>query len=109
MRLPRPILRRRTSVSRMIARQIERRLRKLQQSWKQSPLNRVLVDIALVERELDRARRAFGLFFEMFSQRGTTFAPALAAYDIVAQDCYAAVREAAPRLFRGPAAETSVL
>ncbi len=64
-----------------------------------SPLNRVLVDIALVERE--RARRTFGLFFEIFSQRGTTFAPALAAYDVVAQDCYTAVREAAPRLFAG--------
>ncbi|MGQ0443556.1 MAG: hypothetical protein ACT4O2_00130 [Beijerinckiaceae bacterium] len=86
----------------IIDRKIERRLRKLQQSWEQSPLQRVLIDIALVERELDRARRAFGLFFEMFSQRGTTFAPALAAYDIVAQDCYTAVREAAPRLFRGP-------
>lgn len=86
----------------VIDRQIERPLRKLQQSWKQSPLNRVLVDIALVEREIDRARRAFGLFFEMFGQRGTTFAPALAAYDVVAQDCYTAVRESAPRLFRGP-------
>jgi hypothetical protein len=58
-------------------------------------------DCALVERELDRARRAFGLFFEIFAQRGTRFAPVLAAYDVVAADCYAAVRENAPRAFRG--------
>ena len=31
-----------------------------------------------------------------------TFAPALAAYDAVAEDCYTAVRQAAPRMFRGP-------
>jgi hypothetical protein len=53
-------------------------------------LNRVLIDIALVEREIDRARRAFGLFFEIFSHRGTTFAPTLAAHDIIARDCASA-------------------
>ncbi len=39
------------------------------------PPQRVLIDIALVEREVDRARRAFGMFFEVFSQRGSTYAP----------------------------------
>lgn len=82
--------------------QMRRRLAFLQRTWQTTPVNRVLVHIALVERELDRARRAFGLFFELFSQRGTTFAPALAAYDAIAQDCYAAIRAAAPNLFRGP-------
>lgn len=42
-------------------------------------MSRVLIDIALVEREFDRAGRAFGLFFEIFSQRGTTFAPSHSA------------------------------
>lgn len=85
-----------------IDKQVERRLTDLKATWRSAPAERVLTDIALVERELDRARRAFGLFFEMFSQRGSTFAPALAAYDTVAVDCYTAVRQAAPRTFRGP-------
>jgi hypothetical protein len=55
----------------------------------------------LVEREVDRARRAFGLFFDVFSQRGSSFAPALAACDMVASDCFAAVRDAAPGVLRG--------
>ena len=58
-----------------------------------------LLAMAMVERELDRARRAFGLFFEVFAQRGTAFAPALAAHDAIARDCYAAVRNGA-RLFK---------
>ena len=29
----------------------------------------------MVEREIDRARRSFGMFFEIFSQRGSSFAP----------------------------------
>jgi hypothetical protein len=86
----------------VIDQQVVRRLRKLDETWKTAPLNRVLIDIALVERELDRARRAFGLFFEIFSQRGSAFAPPLAAHDVIAVDCYTAVREAAPRIFRGP-------
>jgi hypothetical protein len=49
-----------------------------------------------------RARRAFGMFFETFAQRGTAFAPALAAHDAIARDCYAAVRAAAPKIFPGP-------
>ena len=85
-----------------INRQIQNRLQHLQTTWRNTPLNQVLIDIALVEREIDRARRSFGLFFELFSQRGSAFAPALAAYDIIATDCYSAIREASPRLFRGP-------
>jgi len=82
--------------------QVARRLEHLQGHWQSEPLNRVLIDIALVEREVDRARRAFGLFFEIFSQRGSVFAPTLAAHDVIAADCYAAIRQAAPRIFRGP-------
>jgi hypothetical protein len=82
--------------------EIQRRFGQLAGGWSNAPHERVLVDVALVERELDRARRAFGLFFEVFAQRGTTFAPALAAHDIIAADCYTAVREAAPRIFPGP-------
>ncbi|MFY0562793.1 hypothetical protein ACN28E_03025 [Archangium lansingense] len=58
----------------------------------------VLRRSALVEREIDRARRAFGLFFDIFSQRGTRFAPALAACDTVAADCFLVVRRMAPGL-----------
>ncbi len=61
-----------------------------------------LLTMAMVEREIDRARRAFGMFFEIFSQRGTAFAPALAAHDAIARDCYEAVRAAAPKIFAGP-------
>ncbi|CAL8479523.1 hypothetical protein [Caballeronia sp. S22] len=63
---------------------------------------RVLIDIALVERELDRARRLFGMFYEVFAQRGTSYGPSLAAHDVIAQDCYQAVRRAAPRIFEAP-------
>jgi len=82
--------------------QITRRLARLRRISVSSPYERVLVDIALVEREVDRARRTFGLFFEVFGQRGTNFAPALAAHDVIAADCYAAVRQAAPQIFSGP-------
>src|SRR5215475_12784959 len=85
-----------------IQQQVRRRFQQLERIWARAPLDRMLIDMALVERELDRARRAFGLFFEVFSQRGSTFAPTLAAHDVIAADCYAAVREAAPRIFPGP-------
>jgi hypothetical protein len=62
----------------------------------------ILRKTALVEREVDRARRAFGLFFDVFIQRGTTFAPALAACDTIAADCFQVVRRAAPGLLHGP-------
>src|SRR6185295_11125177 len=57
---------------------------------------------ALVEREIDRARRAYGLFFDVFIQRGTTFARALAACDAIAADCFQVVRRHAPGVLRGP-------
>jgi hypothetical protein len=85
-----------------IQEQIQSRLKPLKTTWRTDPVNRVLIDLAQVERELDRARRSFGLFFEVFGQRGTTFAPALAAYDAIAIDCYTAIRQAAPQVFRGP-------
>jgi hypothetical protein len=66
------------------------------------PVDRLLVDMALVEREMDRVRRLFGMFYEVFAQRGTSFGPALAAHDAVAQDCYAAVRETAPGILGAP-------
>jgi hypothetical protein len=62
----------------------------------------ILQHVALVEREVDRARRAFGLFFEVFGQRGSSFGPALAACDAIAADCFHAVRVAAPGVLRGP-------
>jgi hypothetical protein len=60
-----------------------------------------LLSMAMVERDVDRSRRAFGLFFEVFAQRGTAFARPLAAHDAIARDCYAAVTAAAPRIFPG--------
>ncbi|WP_332876680.1 hypothetical protein [Massilia sp. S19_KUP03_FR1] len=78
---------------------IERRFVRLAGTWARAPLQRALVDVALVEREIDRARRAFGLFFEVFAQRGSSFAPVLAAHDSIAIDCYAAVRQADPNMF----------
>lgn len=85
-----------------IDQQIAQRLGSLDRTWESASKQRILVDIALVEREIDRARRAFGLFFEIFSQRGSAFAPALSAHDVIAEDCYRAVRQAAPRIFSGP-------
>ncbi|MCF6147056.1 MAG: hypothetical protein E3K37_00175 [Candidatus Kuenenia sp.] len=81
---------------------IKKRLHFLLRNWQKEPPQQVLLYIALVEREVDRARRAFGMFFEIFSQRGSVFAPALAAHDAIATDCYAAVRKSAPLVFKGP-------
>jgi hypothetical protein len=80
---------------------VERRLTELRSRLGSASPARILPAIALVEREVDRARRAFGMFFEVFSQRGSTFAPALAAHDAVAADCYAAIRQTSPTIFRG--------
>lgn len=85
-----------------VEQRIRGRFAELRRDWEQRPVQRVLVDIALVERELDRARRLFGMFYEVFAQRGTAFAPSLAAHDAIAEDCYQAIREAAPRIFDGP-------
>lgn len=81
---------------------IQRRIARMRQGWRTATHEERLVLMALVEREVDRARRAFGMFFELFSQRGSHFAPALAAHDAIAADCYAVIRQAAPNVFRGP-------
>lgn len=81
---------------------IRQRFQPLSRDWQRRPPQRVLIDIALVERELDRARRLFGMFYEVFAQRGTSYGPALAAHDVIAEDCYRAVRQAAPQIFSGP-------
>jgi hypothetical protein len=81
---------------------VRRQLGALRSLGAQVPYQQVLHHIALVEREIDRSRRAFGLFFEVFSQRGSTFAPALAAHDAIAVSCYDSVRTSSPDLFRGP-------
>lgn len=85
-----------------VEQRIRSRFADLRQRWAGQPAQRTLIDVALVERELDRARRLFGMFYEVFAQRGTSFGPALAAHDAIAEDCYVAVREAAPRIFDGP-------
>lgn len=85
-----------------VEQRIRRRFAELQDDGGRRAPQRVLVDVALVERELDRARRLFGMFYEVFAQRGTAFGPALAAHDTIAEDCYQAVRQAAPRIFEGP-------
>lgn len=85
-----------------IASTIEKRTVDLKQHGAGAPPQRQLVLMAMLEREVDRARRAFGMFFELFSQRGSEFAPALAAHDIIALDCYTAIRAADPLLIRRP-------
>jgi hypothetical protein len=61
-----------------------------------------LLSMAMVEREIDRARRAFGMFFEVFAQRGTAFNRRLAAHDAISINCYDAIRRASARTFAGP-------
>lgn len=80
---------------------IKKRLDFLFSNWQKTSPNNALLYMALVEREVDRARRAFGMFFEIFAQRGSVFAPVLAAHDVIAADCYAAVKKAAPLVFKG--------
>jgi hypothetical protein len=85
-----------------IDRAVRRRLAELSRLGPEASTDDWLLAMAMVERELDRARRAFGMFFEVFAQRGTVFAPSLAAHDAIARDCYAAVSAAAPMIFPGP-------
>ena len=88
-----------------IGRRIEKRLAATEAARSGSTPNQRLTAMALIEREVDRARRTFGMLFEVFSQRGSDFAPALAAHDVIAADCYAAVRAALPDIFTGPLLE----
>ena len=78
------------------------RLAALRETVKGLSPGQVLTAIAMIEREIDRARRTWGLFFDVFSQRGSSFAPVLAAHDVIADDCYAAVIPAVARLYPGP-------
>jgi hypothetical protein len=84
-----------------IARAVRIRLEELDKASGASPDDQLLC-MAMVEREIDRARRAFGMFFEVFAQRGTAFNRRLAAHDAIARDCYAAIHAAAPRSFAEP-------
>jgi hypothetical protein len=84
-----------------ISARIARRLEHLQRIWSRRETEPKLIATAMVEREIDRARRSFGMFFEIFSQRGSSFARPLAAHDMIATDCYRAVRAAAPDVFSG--------
>jgi hypothetical protein len=85
-----------------ISGRIAKRLQHVNRIWSQAGTEPKLVAVAMLEREIDRARRSFGMFFEMFSQRGSSFARALAAHDMIAADCYRAVRAVAPEVFSGP-------
>jgi hypothetical protein len=86
----------------LIDRDITRRLKFMRRHWPTAAPQQALGYMALVEREVDRARRAFGMFFEVFSQRGSEFASSLCAHDAIASDCYMAIRQAAPLVLRGP-------
>lgn len=89
--------------SRLVA--IDRNIRKRLLALHRCPIHDVrrrLLQMALVEREVDRSRRAFGLFFEIFAQRGTSFAASLAAHDVIARDCYVAALSSSPGLLRKP-------
>ena len=86
--------------------QIERLIRgrtaQIATEWPARNPDRALTLMALLDRQTDRLRRTFGMFFEVLSQRGSDFAPALAAHDVVAADCYAVIRRALPGVFTGP-------
>ena len=84
-----------------ITRAVQGRLAELGNTADAKPEDQLL-SMAMVEREIDRARRAFGMFFEVFAQRGTAFNRRLAAHDAISIDCYDAIRQASPRTFRGP-------
>lgn len=84
---------------RAIDRRIEQRVAFMARHAQQAHPRSILVSIALAEREIDRARRTFGMLFEIFNQRNGSFAKALAAHDAIASDCYEAVLEAAPMVF----------
>jgi hypothetical protein len=85
-----------------IGRVIAGRTAEIDRWWADATPERRLTGMALLEREVDRRRRTFGMLFEVFSQRGSEFAPALAGHDVIAADCYAAVRAGIPDIFRGP-------
>lgn len=87
---------------REIARRTQSQVTRMNNGWAAAGHQQKLTSMAMVERAVDRARRSFGMFFEIFSQRGSDFAPALAAHDAIAVDCYRAIREAAPSILSKP-------
>src|SRR4030088_1392644 len=64
-----------------ISQRIGRRLAHVNRIWSSRATEPKLIAAAMLEREIDRARRSFGMFFEIFSQRGSSFAPAPRAHD----------------------------
>ncbi|MGM4915037.1 hypothetical protein [Rhizobium sp. 768_B6_N1_8] len=85
-----------------ISRAIEQEIGRIEHSWPPATTQEALTRMAMLDRKVDRLRRTFGMFFEVMSQRGSGFAPALAAHDAIALDCYAVVRVALPGVFPGP-------
>ncbi|WP_052215879.1 hypothetical protein [Sphingomonas sp. ERG5] len=81
---------------------ITRDIATIRRNWPAATPERALSQMAMLDHQVDRVRRTFGLFFEVLSQRGSSFAPALAAHDIIAADCYAIVRATLPEVFGGP-------
>ena len=83
-----------------IYREVKAKLDRLEASVTRITPAEVVNRLGVVEREVDRGRRTFGMFFEVFSQRGTHFGPALAAHDAIANDCYRAAAEGLPGLVK---------
>ncbi|RVD50204.1 MULTISPECIES: hypothetical protein [unclassified Mesorhizobium] len=81
---------------------INRQIAIIERNWPPATAQAALTQMALLDRSIDRLRRSFGMFFEVMSQRGSGFAPALAAHDAIALDCYTVVRAALPGVFAGP-------
>ena len=74
----------------------------IERNWPPATTQEALTQMAMLDRQVDRLRRTFGMFFEVMSQRGSGFASALAAHDAIAMDCYTVVRNALPGVFPGP-------
>lgn len=85
-----------------IGNSINRQLAAIERGWPPPTAQAALTQMAMLDRRVDRLRRTFGMFFEVMSQRGSGFAPALAAHDAIAFDCYAVVRASLPGVFTGP-------
>lgn len=81
---------------------INREILAIERNWPPATTQEALTQMAMLDRRVDRLRRTFGMFFEVMSQRGSGFAPALAAHDAIAMDCYTVVRKALPGVFAGP-------
>ena len=81
---------------------IQRDITTIERGWPPATTQMALTQMAMLDRRVDRLRRTFGMFFEVMSQRGSGFAPALAAHDAIALDCYNVVRNALPGVFSGP-------